>query len=425
MSQSPSKQRVVCQRFLFILIISCLIGIIGIKQNPISLSVYQTYESHNNSNLSKDNIITERYNQFGSNHIIYSNPIHHDQCRNALLYKHNISIQNIINSVIKTCPSCFMEMQNMTLLTENTIWTREYLGFINNEIHNQPFHAKRSYIRFPWIVNASETLLMKRGKKTIIDVINERVVSRNIPIYFMIEKCASSSVVGNLHIYFGEKWHGKQKDVKINFIDEHHTIKTNCGYTFVRDPIHRLISGYYTVSKKIFDHQRSHFLNELKEPKRFTTFVVSMLQNPYNFSVTYPFEHVASQISMVYDVFYGSNISFIGKTEYFDQHWDVLMNHCEWFKQHRVDVNNKNISSKHANKGLGYTNYVQRSDKGKEIYEDMMGFNDYNGTLKPAYYILANHESLYNALVDHYWQDFVCFGYKPGFQEFKQYVLNN
>ena len=45
--------------------------------------------------------------------------------------------------------------------------------------------------------------------------------------------------------------------------------------------------------------------------------------------------------------------------------------------------------------------------------------------LLPAYHVVANNETLYNQLVDYFWQDFVCFGYKPDFTEFQKFVYQD
>ena len=92
------------------------------------------------------------------------------------------------------------------------------------------------------------------------------------------------------------------------------------------------------------------------------------------------------------------------------------MDHCQWFKLHRI----ANQRSLHAMKGFG-AHITHR--KNHRVYERVMGMRSgkyANRALSPAYYIVAENETLYNILADYYWQDFVCFDYKPNFQQFQR-----
>lgn len=339
-----------------------------------------------------------KFNVIDSDHVIYENPIQKDQCRNALIYKENVNISKLVKG------------------NNDIVWSREYLGFQKHfaRLHHQ------SEIRFPIKHNLE--------------------FNESLPIYYKIPKSASSSTIGNLKMFIGDKFETKSRFYNMKFDDEYQVIHTKCGFTFVRNPIHRFISGYYTINKALYNRDKMNsftknisnrfdrlidagfnFIYKLNEPDRLITFVQDMINNPYLFTTINPMDHIRSQVSTLYNTFFGSDIQFIGKVEYFDKHWKLLINHCEWFKQELQDNTNfTNITIKHAMNGFGSPNNLKYN---MNEYENvMMNEKYYNKTLSPAYYIITKNETLYNILIDYFWQDFICFDYKPDFNQFKDYV---
>ena len=69
------------------------------------------------------------------------------------------------------------------------------------------------------------------------------------------------------------------------------------------------------------------------------------------------------------------------------------------------------------------THYGSGADSDTQ-YKEMMDLQSYNPDtdVLPAYKALANNYELYQLLVDYYWQDYVCFGYKPDWLAFRHKV---
>ena len=214
-----------------------------------------------------------------------------------------------------------------------------------------------------------------------------------IPIYYMIAKSASSSIMTNLRESFGTNWSQTvHKNHAIPFIGHSVRIHTDCGFTFVRNPITRFIAGYYTINRKIYNlhHSLSNtslfaeekwnrnwlFLRKFQEPDRFITFVEEMVSNPYHFSLLEPMSHINSMTAKSFSVYFGSDLHFIGKVEYMDSHWNALMEQCQWFGDHLVSQD-----MSYAMTGWGNSNFAGE-------YADILDLKR-NRTLSPAYYIVA------------------------------------
>eukprot|EP00494_Astrolonche_serrata_P001693 UN01699 len=101
-------------------------------------------------------------------------------------------------------------------------------------------------------------------------------------------------------------------------------INTDCGFTFVRNPIERLISGYYTnnvfVWRKTGDFESQvinkkigkwTYIGVKGEPQRFRTFVNNLIQNPSNADI-----HVVSQSSHLSKYLKNQIYISLGKLKY-------------------------------------------------------------------------------------------------------------
>ena len=111
-------------------------------------------------------------------------------------------------------------------------------------------------------------------------------------------------------------------------------------------------------------------------------------------------------------VYFGSDLHFIGKVEYMDTHWTALMEQCPWFTDHLVSGGMSHAMTQWGN---SYANGE---------YAEILDLRR-NRTLSPAYYIVAANKTLYDMLVDYFWMDHVCFGYRPNFTEFTQFVIDS
>ena len=123
----------------------------------------------------------------------------------------------------------------------------------------------------------------------------------------------------NLRSSFGSEWSETvHKNHALPSIGHSVQISTDCGFTFVRNPLTRFIAGYYTINRKIFGlhHTLSNvtlfesekwnrnwlFLRKFREPDRFTTFVEEMVADPYTFSLLEPMSHINSMTAKSFSV---------------------------------------------------------------------------------------------------------------------------
>ena len=380
--------------------------------------------------LSLNPHLYDRINKLGNDTIIHENPMFDDECKNALIYKENIDIDKLK----KECLICNNGEGEEEEEEEEIIWSRELLDAIQTK---SKIYWQSEAVRIPLY---DDTIIKSDFEINTND-------TKLLPTYYMIAKCGSSTIFTILDTIFNKKIvkTTMHKSYTINNLNKPISINTNCGFTFVRNPITRLISGYYTINRKIFGIYKTfnnstqlfinagwnnqdnlkkgwNFLSINGEPQRFIAFVEEMINNPYKFTHIDPMSHVTSILSKSFGVFYGSNIQFIGKMEYFNNHWNKLMNYCPWFNQH---INNDKIKrDKNGNIYLkkplyAMWQYGKSSVRGE--YNNVLGVN-ISKILPTAYYIIANNKTLYDSLVNYYWQDFICFGYKPDFKQFQQYV---
>ena len=72
-------------------------------------------------------------------------------------------------------------------------------------------------------------------------------INQSVSVYYHVAKCGSSSIsvmIGQL-----QRKYGFESETIRPLYDGMQHLKTTvqCGFTFVRDPLHRLISAYYTI----------------------------------------------------------------------------------------------------------------------------------------------------------------------------------
>ena len=94
-----------------------------------------------------------RFNLIGGDHVLHSNPLHDDQCRNSIIYKEDIDPISLINKSMSECPKCYNGVPN----EDKIVWSRELIDFMmkspNNGNGTKRFkgkYFKREAIRFPW-----------------------------------------------------------------------------------------------------------------------------------------------------------------------------------------------------------------------------------------------------------------------------------
>lgn len=236
-------------------------------------------------------------------------------------------------------------------------------------------------------------------------------------------------------------------------------IRTECGFAFVRDPMERLISGYYTANALLWRHFGGTFVKEnitdMKsykawkyvsmegEPQRFQSFANELISMPHRFTRYHQNDHVSSQSDFLSYFLPHSDIHFIGRVENFNEHWQIFSKGTgvsvgcnRYFTEARENSATQNTARKLKHKsahempsfGWGkpsswvkepdvYMNWVMFMGL-KPIFDHWKSEHNMDGILPPAWY--AMNETLFENLVDYYWQDYQCFNYNPSWTNFKE-----
>ena len=382
-----------------------------------------------------------QHNHYNEDPILEYNPLNHPECQNALIDKENINKEELLSKHLnkikceapKNRNKMYDRSDNKKWLPK--IWSREFISALTSNNCYEP----RTPIR------------------TVSEFYDDKLYSNednSIPVFYHIPKCGSSSTAAMTSELFNFSIHWRPGPENM-----HETIYTKCGFAFIRDPIQRFISAYYTINKKIYREMKHEFISApdripdrfkgrlnflmiMGEPQRFEAFMKDLFREPDWWGIEDPLKHIASQTYFLSN-WYGSDINFFGRVEHYGDHWKLLMNYpgCEWFKNlyidhPEIDLENYQVSHALFHYGtMGLSMYKSRKDRQKEyiealgmnqMLEKMYGMNKrkYNisedDVLPPAYYFIT--EEMYNQIVDFYYQDFVCFGYKPDFKEFRKYV---
>lgn len=227
-----------------------------------------------------------------------------------------------------------------------------------------------------------------------------------------------------------------------------------CGFTFVRHPIHRFISAYYTLNFMLdYDLEKStvkhpHKLREMKESlkhwdmidhchddfscfERLYVFVNQMvdeswkwINNYHNFLSSRVMEHVGSISGHFMAGFDGWNIDYVGKVEQFGEHWKLLsreITECStgYLEKYWEDEDGRTSTKRKLKGDLGDGTAHKMKGAGQK------GHYSLNRTLVDAYYALAMDRTIYDKLVEYYYQDFICFDYDMSFESFMEYIYEH
>ena len=370
---------------------------------------------------------------------LYDNPFKLSKCRKALSEKYGVDEAELI----KQMSSC-----------------KQFSGVLTRENWQRVIDAKDKNERFcPY----DQRSAIRSHKMKIDQIMNKNVKKNNeslpsfvehYPVYFMIAKSASSSISNLLkeyNEYFGYSAYGSI-DHKIAI---HANIKSECSFTFVRDPITRFIAGYYTINALLylllkekfsniqnetflrfelpFDQRKRHknvrFAMVRGEPQRFKAFLNEMVSNPFRFTRLWQIDHIQSQTEIL-SVYFGncmqSKLHFVGKVEQFSPHWKELTNLCSFF-QNKSDLaedqsnrkNDKfqwNLNPKAWHKEYDrFEEFIQYLSLDK-VYEHYVERGNLDNVLPPIWYHID--ERIYDQIVEYYLMDYQCFGYEPNYKEF-------
>eukprot|EP01084_Bolivina_argentea_P015956 29894_1 len=340
---------------------------------------------------------------------IYGNPLLTQQCRNALLHEHKYNLNNSILN-LKGFPSPWF-------------WSRESL---DGTIRDQPLHrrlkithALQPEFTIPWSSSISNhyAYAYKRLPSHIVrwydrlghqthtgntykddyDTSDQKLSKMNdnnyrlsLPdnvMYYHIEKSGSSSIAGMLHVY----------NFNTSYTSENALFHCQCGFTFVRDPISRFVSGYYTINKLIywFHHHLPRigkkganmdkvprlfsFWNITGEPQRMMEFVNNIYDSSFEFTKITPLEHMMTQSGLL--GVSSADIHYIGRVSDLMEHLDVIKNKCAIRTDNKflleTDLIEQRIMTRFGTKWF---------DELRPWYTDMLSLDDYvKGDLDPAY----------------------------------------
>ena len=449
--------------------------------------------------------------------LIIGNPLKAPHCRNALLNKENIDIiDELITHLPKiynTKPSDPIIAKMIKFLTNRTIpqfWGREQLNALKHD--KEWWSGARAMISFDpyWYFHVTldhgkgyyrqqlaqqlkkveavgdgpgkerspfpmETINFRQEQSGIVHIAE---YNRSEPIrfeglnnsykshmamqqiaYYHIPKCGSTSmkkmleVIGATRIQWRQSlFNGYAKQYMI-----HKKIK--CGFTFVRHPIHRFISAYYTFNQMLHydlnsnnrdDKARNKTRDILKENTKFWeiadycnvtysnysclhrmhVFVDELVNDSWqwingyhNVLSTRIMEHVGSisgQFMSLYDEW---QIDYVGRVEYYEQHWKELSQNISECSNGALGLywstpRRRRRRMKEKRKRRLKSNLIYMMNKSGQNNKKTLG-----RPLVDAYYALALDKDLYDKIVDYYYQDFVCFGYNMTHQDFMEYIL--
>eukprot|EP01084_Bolivina_argentea_P055237 101272_1 len=397
----------------------------------------KTKQQHKKKNIKMHDLLAQ-----------YDNPFKLKKCRNAISDKHGITHNKILNKTAKC---------------------REFSGVLTIENAQRIINGSGSgKVLCPYdqrsAIRTHQLMINKVVFKNRIDK-NMTWLTDIYPIYFMIAKSGSTSIFGYLqqyNRYFGYDKYGHIGH-KIAVNEKINVIQSYCSFTFVREPVQRFISGYYTINALLWiklkenfinirndtfirfelpfsdrkRHRRVHFATVKGEPQRLKMFLKELQKNPYSFTRLWQIDHIQSQ-SEILSVYFGwlkSKLHFIGKQERIKEHWSELVGICNGFFQNnsKVIFDEKKKNKKKQLVGFGWKNpdswykeYDRFSDfieylgleKIYEYYVNNKHKNDFdmNDILPPIWYYID--EQMYNDIVEYYYQDYQCFGYVPSYRQF-------
>lgn len=230
----------------------------------------------------------------------------------------------------------------------------------------------------------------------------------------------------------------------------HYKLQSDCFFTFVRDPLHRLISAYFTIHlgmtaafkdrPRVYKNvaQNARFWKVKTEPERFRTFVQELQEQTNRFMSLDIIFHAVSMSGQVSNWF-GSGLTFIGRQERFSDHWDLLTNQDEVCrralagnsdpvaaadKKEQQQQDKKEQPLSHEMNSFNYLHTLLPN------FSEILGFRTGNNNTNsegrrkssknydlPQWKAILDDQELFNSIVEHYWQDYVCFGYNTSYPD--------
>eukprot|EP01083_Nonionella_stella_P037824 103082_1 len=368
-----------------------------------------------------------------NNGVIYGNPLLTKKCATVLLDEHQHNIGLLQQKGLPTPWFFSRESLDATtndltlhrrakithLLPPNPPFIAPWSNTIANEYSTD--HKNMSEHITRWYLENAKDSITKEGNTYSDDYRKTKRARQWNIFYYHIEKSGSSTIRLILD----------EMGFETSFVSENWRTSTKCGFTFVRDPIDRFISGYYTVNRLIYERNipgkyiityahpyKYKWYNISNEPQRFTQFVDDLMQHRFAFVKDSPLEHIMSQTAILSVT--QSDIHFIGRLNKLKQHWHELYDFCN-SNNHQWQRLHDQIEDVMVHFG------VEGFNRTKDMhYLEMMDLVDWkSGDLLPPYMAIANNYDLYHKLISYYKQDYICFGFQHDFKQFRCNVYHN
>ena len=181
-----------------------------------------------------------------------------------------------------------------------------------------------------------------------------------------------------------------------------------------------------TVERVRLDYGKRHpwSLEEDSATERFRLFVNDVLDNGYDYVLDDQLLlHVASQVGTSIGNFHNWPLDFLGRMEYFEEHWTRLsMEHekCAPVFESIIKDSAHDYRLIHAMK-RGMENSIDSKDvggdSGKKAELKKKG-------LSAEHLVFINDRALFERAVSYYYQDFVCFQYNMTYEGWLQHLDN-
>ena len=384
-------------------------------------SINRSTNSADMGSLSK---LFERAKQ--TNGIIEGNPLFYPECANALLSTHKHNLDYLSKSAMPN--PWFWSRESIDAATKNFPLTRRTKLTINK--HQSQFLPQDTLIAYDYAASKKQMPMhilrwySRLGTKIDSEFKRSSDLHSDNICFHHIEKAGSSSIAGMMHEY----------DFNTTYTSENVELHCECGFTFVRDPISRFVSGYYTINKLIYwyhDHLKRlnrsgpnmdavpdsfTFWNITGEPQRMIEFVENIWDYSYEFTKTSPLEHLMTQTGLL--AVSKLNIHYIGDVSQLMEHLEIIKNKCAE-KTNNQKMLNQDLVEKKIMTSFG----TKWMDELRPWYTDMLSLDDYvKGDLDPAYMALADNYDLYHKVVEYYRQDYVCFGFEHDWKKFRNKI---
>eukprot|EP01083_Nonionella_stella_P047578 127366_1 len=366
-------------------------------------------------------------------HTINGNPLQYTQCRNAILHKENINIEQFVPQHITHLPKHVQS--NIMNHLHDIIWSRELIDALNNSLsYGHLVRIRLSHdANNPQNQGSRHRVINEPLDGFTLEARSNTSINHKQLVYYHVSKCGSSSIHNMLNNHYSTTRMYWRNLLDLDGYEPLPDI--DCAFTFIRHPIDRIISGYYTVLSMLnreFKHKSNDnqteivrleqdyanrhpwFMHNGTAKMRFKMFVQEVIQDGYEYvRDDHVILHVATQIGSSIGAFHMWPIHFIGRVEYFEEHWAALtMEHdaCSivFDSISKSNGGTHSYTLAHAMKRMGHQNSIESED----VKDSANKKDEYKKKgLSAEHLVFIGDKELFQNVVHYYYQDFICFGY--------------